>query len=350
MTDEKNSLLVNRVGGQLYQILADENALYAVHLGSMTSGASLRKSISDVSEYRPGPGNERIPRDEIEIVHIRRGSDQSEISMNTADGERTWRMNIRIPDEAVRMIFGGLSLICEEMDDGGETMPPDGLIEGDTAAIDAMDIPPIPGAEWILEAFAGALAVLLPSMLWLRQSGALFWLNLAYLPLMAVLMARCEGTRFARFSMKRLLMLLPGIGLTLMNVRLNLPDPAQIMMPSVMIALATALIYWILAGEKRSLRKAAAVLILVMLTYAPGAALTLNSLDGKTLRTSRVTPRLVRTDWIEAPLDGRQQRFYVHPDVCRKLSVNEPCELQLRSGAMGIEYWTAVPRDKPKMV
>lgn len=350
MTEEKNSLLVNSAGGKLYQILTDERALYAVYLGSMQSGQSLRRGIEDASRFTYRLGDERIPKDDIELVHITRGSDQTEISMNTADGERTWRMNIRIPDEAVRMIFGGLALICDEMDEDGGALLSDGLTESEKAAFDAMNIPPVPGGEWILEAFSGAMAVLLPALLWMRQSGVLFWLNLAYLPLTIALMARCEGTRFARFRVKRLPMLLPGIGLTLMNVRLNLPEPSQIMLPSALIALLSALVYWALAGERRSLQKTAVVLALAMLTYGPGAALTLNSLDSVTLRTSRVTPRLVRTDWIEAPLDGRQQRFYVHPEICRRLSVNEPCELQLRRGAMGIEYWTAVPRDKPKTV
>lgn len=349
MTGDRNSLLVNGVGGRLYQILADEEALYAVYLGSMRSGHSLRREIDDVSGYVPGPGDERILREEIELVHIRRGDDQTEISMNTADGERTWRMNIRIPDEAVRMIFGGLSLLCEEMD-AEKLLLSEGLTEAEEAAFDAMEIPPVPGGELILEVLTGSMAVLLPSLLWVRQSPALFWLNLAYFPLILVLLARCEGTRFARFGVKRMLMLLPGMALTLINVRLNLPDPGQVLLPASLIALLLSLVYALMAGEKRSLRKMAAVLVLALLTYGPGAALSMNALGGDTLRTSRVTPRLVRTDWIEAPLDGRQQRFYVHPEVCRKLSVNEPCELRLRRGALGIEFWTAVPRERPSEV
>lgn len=350
MMGEKNSLLVNRVGGQLYQILADEEALYVVHLGSMRSGRSLRQGLNDAAEFKPLPGNERIPRNEIELVHIRRGGDQTEISMNTAGGERTWRMNIRIPDEAVRMIFGSLALLCEEMDGDDVQTLPEGLTEAEEAAFDAMDIPPVPGGELILEVFTGSMAVLLPSLLWARQSSAILWMNLLYLPLALVLLAHCEGTRFARFGMKRLLLMLPGVALTLMNVRLNLPNPGQVLLPSALIALLLTLGYVAVTGEKRSLRKTAVVLVLVLLTYAPGAALSMNTLGGETLRTSRVTPRLVRTDWIEVPLDGRQQRLYVHPEICRRLSVNEPCALQLRRGWLGIEYWTAAPRERPSEV
>lgn len=330
MTNEKNSLLAYRAGGAMDQILADDAALYVVRLGNARDGGALYRAIRDVSAFRPGPNAECIPKAEIEIVHIRLGSSQTEISMNTADGERTWRMNVRIPDEAVRMIFGGLNLLCEEMDEPSE----------------ATDyLPPIPGGELLLEVFLGALAVLLPVMWWIRAGMALMWANLLFLPLALILLACRAGKRWGRFTLIRGLWLLPGVGLTLTNVRINLPSPAQIVLPAAGIALLLSLVYALLCGGRRSWRKVAVVLVLCLLTYAPGAALSINAMGGEHLRTSRVTPRIVRNDYIEAPLDGRQQRFYVHPTVCRRMSVNAACELRIHRGLLGIEYWTAVPQD-----
>lgn len=344
MMGEKNSLLVTRIGGLLCQILSDGEALYVVSLGSIRDPGALHRALADVSCVQSGPGAERIPFDEIDIVHIRTGEGRTEISMNTTDGERTWRMNARIPAEAVRSIFGGLNVYLEEFaeEDGC------GLREG--VEMPEEDIPPVPGGELLLDVGAGALAVLLPALWWIRQSPLLGWANLLFLPLSLLLLARCEGTRFGRFSLPRALWLLPGAALTLMNVRLNLPEPTQILLPSVGIALLAALLYTLMCGAKRRLRKAAVVLILCLLTYAPGAALSVNALGGDSLRISRVTPRFVRSDWIEAPLNGRQQRFYVHPDVCRRLSVNLPCELRLRRGLLGIEYWTVEPGERPNEV
>lgn len=335
MTNEKNSLLAYRAGGAMEQILADDAAIYVVRLGNVRDAGALFRSIRDVSMFRSGPNSERIPKEEIEAVHIRRGGSQTEISMNTADDERTWRMNIRIPDEAVRMIFGGLNLLCEEMDEPMEI--PD-------------DMPPVPGGELLLDVFAGALAVLLPVMWWIRAGALLTWANLLFLPMFLALLGWGAGRRWGRFKSIRAIWLLPGVGLTLMNVRVNLPNPGQIVLPALGIALMLALLYAMMCGGKRNWRKIAAVLALVLLTYAPGAALSMNALEGERLRSVRVTPRMVRSDWIEAPLDGRLQRFHVHPYICRNLSVNTACELQLHRGVFGIEYWTAVPQDWGKEV
>lgn len=333
--NEKNSLLAYRAGGAMDQILADDAAIYIVRLGTARDAGALYRAIRDVSAFRSGSNARRIPKSEIEVVHIRLGGSQTEISMNTADDEYTWRMNIRIPDEAVRMIFGGLNLICEEMDEPSE-------------AADAL--PPVPGAELLAEAALSALAVLLPVMWWIRAGNALMWANLLFLPLALMLLGCRSGKRWGRFTPIRALWLLPGVGLTLTNARINLPNPAQILLPVAGIALILALLYALLCGENRSWRKVAAVLILCLLTYAPGAALSVNAMGGEHLRTSRVTPRIVRSDYIEAPLDGRQQRFYVHPSVCRRMSVNAACELRLYRGMLGIEYWTAVPQAWDKEV
>jgi len=333
--NEKNSLLAYRAGGAADQILADDAAIYVVQLGNARDGGALHRAIRDVSAFRPGPNAERIAKADVEIVHIRLGSDQTQISMNTADGERTWRMNVRLPDEAVRMIFGGLNLICEEMDEPADY---DG------------DLPPIPGGELLLEAFLGAAAVMLPLMWWIRAGAFLMWANLLFLPVMLISMACRAGRRWGRFSLARGLWLLPGVGLTLLNVRVNLPQPVQLILPAAGIALLLALIYALLSGERRSWRKAAVVLTLCLLTYAPGAAMSVNALGGESLRAIRVTPRIVRSDHIEAPLDGRLQRFYVHPTVCRKMSVNASCELRLHRGLMGIEYWTAAAQDWDKEI
>lgn len=348
MTGEKNSLLVSRIDGQMYQMLADEKNLYLVWLGSVRRGL-VRRGLNDAGEFVHGPRAERISKAEIEIVHIRAGESQTQISMNTADGERTWYMNICIPEEAVRAIFGGLNLFLEGIP-GTDAGLSEGLAEGDEAAFEKMDIPPIPSGELLLNIAVGTLAVLFSVLWWTKQSALMAWANLLFFPLTMVLLARCEGTRYGRFGLSRLLWTLPGIALTLMNVRLNLPEPGQILLPAACIAVLIALIYTLLCRGRRRIRKIAAVLVICLLTYAPGAALSVNMLGGERIRMSRVTPRIVRSDWVEAPLDGRQQRFYVHPEVCRKLSVNAPCELQLHKGLLGIEYWTVAPQARPDEV
>lgn len=348
MTEEKNSLLVNSIDGQMYQMLADEKYLYLVWLGSMRRGM-VKNSLNDVSEYLPGPHAEKISKTEIEIVHIRADESQTQISMNTADGERTWYMNICIPEEAVRMIFGGLNLFLEGIP-GMNADASEGLAEGERACFDEVDVPPIPGGELLLNTAVGILAVLFAALWWTKQSVLMAWTNLMFFPLLTVFLARSEGTRYSCFRLSRLLWLLPGIALTLMNIRLNLPDPSQIALPAVGIAVLIALVYALLCHGKRRIRQIAAVLVICLLTYAPGAALSVNMLGGERIRISRVTPRIVRSDWVEAPLDGRQQRFYVHPEVCRRLSVNAPCELQLHKGLLGIEYWTVAPQARPDEV
>lgn len=356
MTAEKNSLLVSEIGGQLFQILGDESALYVIRLGLRRGGISMYRALNGPEDFVPGPNAQRIPKSRIGMVHIRTGWHQTEISINTADDERTWRMDERIPDEAVRRIFGGLELFCEEIPaeelwiDAEALSGAESGFSAEGEPVDLQRVPPVRSGELFLDAVMTALAILLPAFWWSRQSGMLSLANLLYFPAALMLLARCEGTRSGRFSPLRLVWLLPGCALTLMHARLNLPDMTQILLPSVTIALGLTALYVLLCGEKRRWRKVAVVLAVCLLTYAPGASLSVNAFGGEIIRTSRVVPRFVRTDWIEAPLDGRQQRFYVRPDICRELSVNLPCELQLRRGAMGIEYWTVVPWERPNEV
>ena len=348
-TAEKNSLLVNQIGGLLYQILADDDALYVVRLGSVRDPGAMERALPDAAAFEPGENARRIAREDIEMVHIRRDDSQTEISLSSPDGEDTWRMNIRLPDEAIQRFFGGLTLLCEEIpDEEGTQWPPEDFL--DVALPGVENAPPIRAGELLLDLGLSALAALVATLWWLRPDGNLFWTTLLFFPACVVLLARCANTRDGRFSPSRLLWLLPGVALTLVNVRLNLPNPAQILLPAALIALLSALLYALLCGSARSGRKIAVVLVACLLTYAPGAALSINALNGERLRLSRVTPRIVRSDWIEAPLDGMLQQFYVRPDVCEKLSVNEPCELQLYRGMLGIEYWMVAPQERPDEV
>ena len=335
---EKNSLLVNQIGGLLVQILADEDALYAIWLGSVRDADALSRALPDASAFSPSERARRIPRSEIGMAHIVRDDSRTEISLSTADDEFTWHMNVRLPDEAVERFFGGMPLVCEEIE-----QPAEGAEEADA---EGQALPPVRADELLIDVGVSALAMLTATLWWVRPSELLFGLTLLFFPACAALLARCAGSRNGRFSPTRLLWLLPGMALTLVNVRLNLPDPMQIILPAACIALLMAAVYGLLSGSGRSARRIAIVLVACLLTYAPGAALSVNALSGEWLRMSRVTPRMVRSDWIEAPLDGRMQRFYVRPDVCRSLSVNEPCELQLHRGCMGIEYWMVVPQER----
>lgn len=354
---EENSLLVHRIGGQMYQVLSDETALYVVYLGNVRSRASLYRALMDPSEFRPGPGMERIEKGDAESISILLGIAQTEIYLRMRTGEEhVWHVNCCVPEEGLRRIFDGIDMEI-------------GLLPNERALveIDPEDLPeglydslrirqellgsdkgpekqPKSGTEILVEGGMNAFSVLFPALWWLHHSKLLFFCNLLMLPLGLALLAR-KVIGEGRLSPKRALWLLPGVAMLMINIRVNLPHPAQILLPAAVISGVLALTYMLLCGKKRRWRRIALVLAVCLLTYGPGAALSVNSLKQETLRVVKSDPLLIRPQWVDVRVDGVIRRFYASPEVTRTLSSAAWCELRHCRGLLGIEYWVIVPED-----
>ena len=354
---EENSLLVHRIGGQMYQVLADEAALYVVYLGNVSSRASLYRALMDPSEFKPGPGMERIEKDAAESLSILLGIAQTEIYLRMRSGEEhVWHVNCCVPEVGLQRIFEGIDMEIGLMpnDRALVEIDPEELPEGlyDSLRIrqellgleKGPDRRPRSGVEILVEGGMNAFSVLFPALWWLDHSRLLFFCNLLMLPLGLALLAR-EVVGQGRLSPKRALWLLPGAAMMLINMRVNLPQPVQILLPAAVIAGVPALAYALLCGKKRRWRRIAVVLAICLLTYGPGAALSVNSLKQETLRVVKADPLLIRPQWVDVRVDGAIRRFYARPEVTRTLSSAAWCELRHCRGLMGIEYWVIVPED-----
>lgn len=345
---ERESLLVNRVGGMLYQILSDEEALIVVPLGHRRDGRVMRRTIDGTSQFDPTKGMQRILRTDVALLRLSRGWDRTELCLSTVQGaEYTWHMSERLPDEGVYAIFHGLNLMCSELDslpENGEE--PEGSLDGWTeASPEAEEAPRSHGGELLLETLMASLGVLLPALWWINHSELLFWLNLAFLPAGLVLLAR-QG----RLGLTKALWLLPGAALALDCALVNLADPRQVILPTIAIAAALTLMYALLCGRRRKGWRTAAVFLLCLTTYAPGAAMGINSFGAEPLRTMRVNPSRVQYESVEIRLEGETMRLHVPPEVTRRLSVVTRCTLQYCRGSLGIEYWVVSPPLQPDQV
>ncbi len=209
---------------------------------------------------------------------------------------------------------------------------------------DARDEASEGAAGFMASVLLGCLALLLPTLWWIRQSRLLFWMNMAVFPVGALAMARSTG-RLGRPSVSKLLWLVPGTALLLANARVNLADWRQVILPAVGVSVAMALFCTLLCRRRR-VRIAAFVLAACLVGYAPGAVMSLNAFDTEVLQTAFVQPLRISPGWIEVSIDDGVRRLYADPTVCETLSLAEPCRVQLCRGAMGVEYWRVLPEDR----
>ena len=216
--------------------------------------------------------------------------------------------------------------------------------EGDFTP-DARDEASEGAAGFMASVLLGCLALLLPTLWWIRQSRLLFWMNMAVFPVGALAMARSTG-RLGRPGVSKLLWLVPGTALLLANARVNLADWRQVILPAVGVSVAMALFCALLSRRRRRVRIAAFVLAASLVGYAPGAVMSLNAFDTEVLQTAFVQPLRISPGWIEVSIDDGVRRFYADPAVCETLSLAEPCRVQLCRGAMGVEYWRVLPEDR----
>ncbi len=210
--------------------------------------------------------------------------------------------------------------------------------------LDARDEVSEGAAGFMASVLLGCLALLLPTLWWIRQSRLLFWMNMAVFPVGALAMARSTG-RLGRPGVSKLLWLVPGTALLLANARVNLADWRQVILPAVGVSVAMAL-FCALLSRGRRVRIAAFVLAACLVGYAPGAVMSLNAFDTEVLRTAFVQPLRISPGWIEVSMDDAVRRLYADPAVCETLSLAEPCRVQLCRGAMGVEYWRVLPEDR----
>lgn len=210
---------------------------------------------------------------------------------------------------------------------------------------DARDEASEGAAGFMASVLLGCLALLLPTLWWIRQSRLLFWMNMAVFPVGALAMARSTG-RLGRPGVSKLLWLVPGTALLLANARVNLADWRQVILPAVGVSVAMALFCALLCRRRRRVRIAAFVLAACLVGYAPGAVMSLNAFDTEVLRTAFVQPLRISPGWIEVSMDDAVRRLYADPAVCETLSLAEPCRVQLCRGAMGVEYWRVLPEDR----
>ena len=209
---------------------------------------------------------------------------------------------------------------------------------------DARDEASEGAAGFMASVLLGCLALLLPTLWWIRQSRLLFWMNMAVFPVGALAMARSTG-RLGRPGVSKLLWLVPGTALLLANARVNLADWRQVILPAVGVSVAMAVLCALLSRGRR-VRIAAFVLAACLVGYAPGAVMSLNAFDTKVLQTAFVQPLRISPGWIEVSMDDVVRRLYADPAVCETLSLVEPCRVQLCRGAMGVEYWRVLPEDR----
>ena len=210
---------------------------------------------------------------------------------------------------------------------------------------DARDEASEGAAGFMASVLLGCLALLLPTLWWIRQSRLLFWMNMAVFPVGALAMARSTG-RLGRPGVSKLLWLVPGTALLLANARVNLADWRQVILPAVGVSVAMALFCALLSRRRRRVRIAAFVLAACLVGYAPGAVMSLNAFDTEVLQTAFVQPLRISPGWIEVSIDDGVRRLYADPAVCETLSLAEPCRVQLCRGAMGVEYWQVLPEDR----
>ena len=210
--------------------------------------------------------------------------------------------------------------------------------------LDARDEASEGAAGFMASVLLGCLALLLPTLWWIRQSRLLFWMNMAVFPVGALAMARSTG-RLGRPGVSKLLWLVPGTALLLANARVNLADWRQVILPAVGVSVAMAVLCALLSRGRR-VRIAAFVLAACLVGYAPGAVMSLNAFDTKVLQTAFVQPLRISPGWIEVSMDDVVRRLYADPAVCETLSLVEPCRVQLCRGAMGVEYWRVLPEDR----
>ena len=210
--------------------------------------------------------------------------------------------------------------------------------------LDARDEASEGAAGFMASVLLGCLALLLPTLWWIRQSRLLFWMNMAVFPVGALAMARSTG-RLGRSGVSKLLWLVPGTALLLANARVNLADWRQVILPTVGVSVAMAVLCALLSRGRR-VRIAAFVLAACLVGYAPGAVMSLNAFDTKVLQTAFVQPLRISPGWIEVSMDDVVRRLYADPAVCETLSLVEPCRVQLCRGAMGVEYWRVLPEDR----
>lgn len=210
---------------------------------------------------------------------------------------------------------------------------------------DARDEASEGAAGFMASVLLGCLALLLPTLWWIRQSRLLFWMNMAVFPVGALAMARSTG-RLGRPGVSKLLWLVPGTALLLANARVNLADWRQVILPAVGVSVAMALFCALLCRRRRRVRIAAFVLAACLVGYAPGAVMSLNAFDTEVLQTAFVQPLRISPGWIEVSMDDAVRRLYADPAVCETLSLAEPCRVQLCRGAMGVEYWRVLPEDR----
>lgn len=210
---------------------------------------------------------------------------------------------------------------------------------------DARDEASEGAAGFMASVLLSCLALLLPTLWWIRQSRLLFWMNMAVFPVGALAMARSTG-RLGRPGVSKLLWLVPGTALLLANARVNLADWRQVILPTVGVSVAMALFCALLSRRRRRVRIAAFVLAACLVGYAPGAVMSLNAFDTEVLRTAFVQPLRISPGWIEVSMDDAVRRLYADPAVCETLSLAEPCRVQLCRGAMGVEYWRVLPEDR----
>lgn len=210
---------------------------------------------------------------------------------------------------------------------------------------DARDEASEGAAGFMASVLLGCLALLLPTLWWIRQSRLLFWMNMAVFPVGALAMARSTG-RLGRPGVSKLLWLVPGTALLLANARVNLADWRQVILPAVGVSVAMALFCALLSRRRRRVRIAAFVLAACLVGYAPGAVMSLNAFDTEVLQTAFVQPLRISPGWIEVSMDDAVRRLYADPTVCETLSLAEPCRVQLCRGAMGVEYWRVLPEDR----
>ena len=211
--------------------------------------------------------------------------------------------------------------------------------------LDARDEVSEGAAGFMASVLLGCLALLLPTLWWIRQSRLLFWMNMAVFPVGALAMARSTG-RLGRPGVSKLLWLVPGTALLLANARVNLADWRQVILPAVGVSVAMALFCALLSRRRRRVRIAAFVLAACLVGYAPGAVMSLNAFDTEVLQTAFVQPLRISPGWIEVSMDDAVRRLYADPAVCETLSLAEPCRVQLCRGAMGVEYWQVLPEDR----
>ena len=210
---------------------------------------------------------------------------------------------------------------------------------------DARDEASEGAAGFMASVLLGCLALLLPTLWWIRQSRLLFWMNMAVFPVGALAMARSTG-RLGRPGVSKLLWLVPGMALLLANARVNLADWRQVILPAVGVSVAMALFCALLCRRRWRVRIAAFVLAACLVGYAPGAVMSLNAFDTEVLQTAFVQPLRISPGWIEVSIDDGVRRLYADPAVCETLSLAEPCRVQLCRGAMGVEYWQVLPEDR----